>query len=118
MSKADDDDPVRRRRYAVGRLQQLTPEWQAAVVARLAELGKSRTWLAAQVEADKSAITVLLRPTTSVSRLVDKVTAVLGIPPPLIGADIDQSDIVELVGQLDEADRAMTRDFILRLLVK
>lgn len=107
--------PPHRRKYVGGQLQQLTPEWREAVVARLAELGRSRTWLAAQVGADKSAITVLLRPSTTVSRLVGPVSRALEIAPPLIGADIDHSDIVDLVGQLSDDDRALAIDFLRRL---
>ena len=109
------NDPPHRRKYVGGQLQQITPEWREAVVARLAELGRSRTWLAGQVGADKSAITVLLRPSTTVSRLVGPVSHALSVAPPLIGADLDQSDIVELVGRLDDNDRALAIDFLRRL---
>lgn len=108
-------DQRHKRKYVAGELRQLTPEWKSAVIARLGAIGQTKSWLAEQVGADKSAITVLLRPATTVSRLVAPVSTVLEIPLPLIGASLDESDIIEMVGRLDEDDRAMAIDFIKRL---
>lgn len=108
-------DARHKRKYATGALKQVTPEWKASVIAALKELGQTKTWLADQIGCDKSALTVMLRPSTTVSRLVDPICAVLKLPPPLVGADVDQSDIIAMVGALDENDRALAIDFIRRL---
>lgn len=108
-------DSRHKRKYAGGALKQVTPEWKSAVVAALKELGQTKTWLSEQIGCDKSALTVMLRPATTVSRLVDPICAVLKIAPPLVGADVDQSDVIAMVGALDDKDRALAIDFIRRL---
>lgn len=108
-------DQRHKRKYASGVLKQVTPEWKASVVAALKARGESWTWLAKQVGCDKSALTVLMREATTVSRLVDAICVALEIPLPLVGADLDQSDILAMIGNLDENDRALAIDFIKRL---
>ena len=70
-------DQRHKRKYASGVLKQVTPEWKASVVAALKARGESWTWLAKQVGCDKSALTVLMRETTTVSRLVDAICLAL-----------------------------------------
>ena len=55
------------------------------------------------------------RSDTTVSRLVRAVSSTLGVAEPLIGADLDASDIIELIGRLSDDDKDRVRDFAERL---
>lgn len=109
------EDSRIRRQYFAGPLMQVTPEWKAAVGAALKLRGMTKTALADLIGCDKSAITILLRPSTTVSRLVAAVSAALDVPLPLIGAGLDASDIIEMVGKLAPDDKARVIDFVSRL---
>lgn len=114
-------DQRHKRQYPEGPTYQMTPEWKDAVRAKLAELGKSQAWLAAQVSAlvggcDRSGISVMLHPRTAGSKFVRAVSDVLLIPMPVIGITPEDADLVTLVSQLDDDDRSTAIAFIRRLL--
>jgi hypothetical protein len=60
----------------------VTPAWQASVDAELVRRDWTRKRLAEAIRASPSAITVLMRPETMSSRLVDAVCEALAIPSP------------------------------------
>lgn len=100
-------DARHKRRYPDGPVSEMTPEWKAAVEARLDEWGKTKAWLADQVGVDKSAITVMLRPATMTSRLVKPVSLALKLDEPVIGVDSESNDVLLLVSQLTPESRAL-----------
>lgn len=115
ISQAMPDDDRERRRYFRGPLMQVNDAWRERVRARMAELGMNQAELARRIGAERSAITVLLRATTAVSRLVKPVSDVLEVATPIISADEDSSDLLGMIEQLDEEDRKRAVDFVARL---
>lgn len=59
-----------------------TPEWKRDVQARLDELGRTRSWLAAELGTTRSAVTKMLDPARYTSSLVRDVCRILSISPP------------------------------------
>lgn len=74
----------------------VTPSWQALVEARLADQGMTRKQLAIKIGSSPAAITILLRPETKSSRLVELVSAALNIPTPDF---VDERD-AEVIGDM------------------
>lgn len=77
-----------------GTLWVLTDEWRSAMTARLSELGKTHSWLEAQIGAPNGTVNALLRRVVT-SRLVDDICRVLAIDPPIQAPD-DARRIIEI----------------------
>ena len=94
-----------------GRLYSITPEWRRELKAKLAAGGRgAKTRLAEQIGSTPAAITVVLRPSTSGSRLVRPISEALGIPMPSMIARSEQDH------RWMRAGRALSRDDWQRLL--
>jgi hypothetical protein len=100
----------------------MTPAWKGAVIEELARrdqdatmpewFGRARMELARRVGAEKSAIGKLLKPETTSSALVPKISKVLGIAMPVLGTD---EEIAEIVSQLDDEGRRFALELLRRL---
>lgn len=103
------------RAYFRGPLMQATPEWKASARAAMEARGITNTELAKAIGCSKSNLTRLWDPSTSVSRVVEAVSKHLGIQLPVVGVDLDASDIIELVAKLSDDDKERVVDFVRRL---
>lgn len=91
-----------RKTYPRGPKKQLTPEWKAAVRARLSELGQDHRWLERQIKAGRGMVTRMLSDEQNTSALVDRVCEVLNVPKPM--SEVESPEELVLV----EAWRRMT----------
>ena len=100
----------------------MTSTWKAMVNAELdrrdanpsdpAWYGRARTELARRVGRGKSIISKLLQPEQTSSALVRPISAILGVPLPVLGTN---AEIAELVSQLDDKGLALTLELLRRL---
>jgi hypothetical protein len=111
MSKARHNKP-----HPTGERHKMTPAWKDRVRAALDQRGESEQWLADEVakrrgmkEMKRDTINKLLR-RQQVSVLVPDICAILGVPPPMIEAPIDeetQRDIALIIAAPDDVRRAV-----------
>ncbi len=103
-------DPKRKRKPPTGQRKQMSGPWKALVKSKLAENlrdakhPKDQAELADLIGVDRSAITKMLKAVSS--KLVDQVSAALGIPPPMIETPTDEDPLIALVNRMDSKQRA------------
>ena len=102
--------------YQRGPRREMTGPWKASVVARLAELGQTRVWLAEQIGAKSGAsITQMLGDEQQASVWVDSVCRALNIPPPAVGVDGLEREALEILKSLSPEDREHALALLRRL---
>lgn len=90
-----DEDRVTRG-YFKGKLKQINKAWKDSVVAKMEATGVTPAELMRKIGASKSAFTVMMRESSTVSRMVDAICEALDIPPPIISADEESSELIAM----------------------
>lgn len=104
-----------RRPYPKGPKREMNPDWKERARVRLEELGKSADWLAEELRVSRGMVRKMLGPKQNTSSLVDEVSRVLGIEPPvLVVQGAREREAFELIRRAnpDQLDAIIT---ILRL---
>ena len=86
-----------------------TPDWILLVKRSLDDMGKDQAWLAREVKAKRSSISIILSGKVRSSSLVDPISKVLSIPLPGFGS-LKEQELAEAIKVVLEGD---AREFLL-----
>lgn len=94
-----------RKAYPRGRKMQMTDAWKAAVNQWLADNGRDRAWLAAELEVAESTVKRMLEEQNT-SGLVPAVCEITGLPLPVQEVREGEDELLDLFRHADHADKA------------